>query len=361
MIKRRIRGIRVQAPPNTIIGRKRQPQGGGDAQFLDMATLGQQLIASGSVAPPGSGGTPFTVADKEVVFSKSVVATGDATFVWDYNNHRLGIGNGTPASKLHVGPLTSALSAEAAGLLFTNSVLVIDQTNICGTQSIVDNATLNPPNSFAMYTFWVPPAGTITAGAVASVDGETYIGGSQNLASSTPVLGGFFLSSNFGSGAINSVTGIQIAGATNTGAGSITNAYGLYVGSQTVAANSYAIRTFLGQVDIGDNATFRGFVTIAAGKWLELNGSSSGTLNIKPPAIAGSNSITLPAGTTDFSATGGTSQVVKQNSAGGAFTVGQVSGSDISSPLFALVVVNPDGTIPHNPDGTLGYVISTLP
>lgn len=360
MIKRRIRGIRVQAPANTIVGRKRQPQAGGDAQFLDMATLGQQLIASGSVAPQGSGGT-FAVADKEVVFSKSGTATGDVTFIWDYTNHRLGIGNATPASKLHVGPLTSSLSTEAAGLLFTNSVLVIDQTNICGTQSIVDNATLNPPNSFAMYTIWAPPAGTITAGAVASVDGETYVGGSHNLASSTPVIGGFFLSSNFGSGAITSLLGVEIAGATNTGAGSITNAYGLYIGDQTVGSTNYAIKTFLGLVDIGDNATFRGFVTIAAGKWLELNGATSGTLNIKPPDVAGSNTIKFPAGTTDFSATGGASQVVKQTSAGGPFTVGQVSGADISSPLFALVVVNPDGTIPHLPDGTLGYVISPLP
>lgn len=360
MIKRRIRGARTPAPPNTIVGRGRQPQGGGDLQFLDMTTLGQQLIASGSVAPQGSG-SAFSVADKEVVFSQAGTASGDVTFIWDYTNHRLGIGNATPASKLHVGPLTSALSAEAASLLFTSSVLVIDQTNVVGTQSIVDNATLTPPNSFAMYTVWAPPAGTIAAGAVASVDGETFVGGAQNLTGSTPVWGGVFQCTNFGSHSVNSVVSLELGSNLNTGAGTITNGYGLYVNDQTAASTNYAIRTGLGAVDIGDNATFRGFVTIAAGKWLELNGSSSGTLNIKPPAVAGSNTITFPAGTTDFSATGGAGQVVKQSSLGGPLTVGTVSGTDVDTPLFALVVVNPDGTIPHLPDGTLGYVISTLP
>jgi hypothetical protein len=56
-----------------------------------------------------------------------------------------------------------------------------------------------------------------------------------------------------------------------------------------------------------------------------LKGSTSGTLTVKPPAVAGSNTITLPAGTTDFSATGGTNQFVKQASAGSAFTVGKPS------------------------------------
>jgi hypothetical protein len=59
------------------------------------------------------------------------------------------------------------------------------------------------------------------------------------------------------------------------------------------------------------------------------NGSTSGSTILKASAVA-SGTITLPAGTTDFSATGGASQVVKQTSAGGAFTVGQVAPSDLS-------------------------------
>lgn len=66
-------------------------------------------------------------------------------------------------------------------------------------------------------------------------------------------------------------------------------------------------------------------------KKLLLPGSTSGTLTVTSAAIAGTNTITLPAGTTDFSATGGTSQVVKQTSAGGAFTVAQLAVSDLST------------------------------
>lgn len=64
---------------------------------------------------------------------------------------------------------------------------------------------------------------------------------------------------------------------------------------------------------------------------IALTGATSGTLTIKPAAVAGANTLTLPAGTTDFSATGGASQVVKQTSAGGAFTVAQLTYADIAS------------------------------
>lgn len=76
---------------------------------------------------------------------------------------------------------------------------------------------------------------------------------------------------------------------------------------------------------------------IAGGSWanvfthnLKLLGTT-GSLTIKPPTAAGTNILTLPAGTTDFSATGGTSQVIKQTSSGGAFTVAQLAASDLSN------------------------------
>lgn len=70
---------------------------------------------------------------------------------------------------------------------------------------------------------------------------------------------------------------------------------------------------------------------------LVLKGLTSGTLTQKAAAIAGTNTITWPAGTTNFSATGGTSQVVKQVSAGAAFTVGQLACSDLSDASTACV------------------------
>jgi len=63
---------------------------------------------------------------------------------------------------------------------------------------------------------------------------------------------------------------------------------------------------------------------------LILIGSTSGVTTIKA-ADAASGTITLPAGTTDFSATGGTGQFVRQDSAGAPFTVTTVPASAIAS------------------------------
>lgn len=65
--------------------------------------------------------------------------------------------------------------------------------------------------------------------------------------------------------------------------------------------------------------------------FIGLAGSTSGLIQLKAPSAAGNNSVTFPAGTIDFSATGGTSQVVKQTSSGGALTVAQLSASDLSN------------------------------
>lgn len=61
-----------------------------------------------------------------------------------------------------------------------------------------------------------------------------------------------------------------------------------------------------------------------------LAGTTSGSLVLKPAATAGTNTLTFPAGTTNFSATGGTGQVVKQTSAGGALTVATVGVGEVS-------------------------------
>jgi hypothetical protein len=52
---------------------------------------------------------------------------------------------------------------------------------------------------------------------------------------------------------------------------------------------------------------------------------------LRAAATSASSSIRFPSGTTDFSATGGASQVVRQSSAGAALTVGQLAASDLSN------------------------------
>jgi hypothetical protein len=84
----------------------------------------------------------------------------------------------------------------------------------------------------------------------------------------------------------------------------------------------------------GGTETFTGVKTFGSagniGRML-IAGNTSGTLQINAAAVAGTSVITLPAGTTNFSATGGTSQVVQQASAGAAFTVGQLAASNLSN------------------------------
>jgi hypothetical protein len=84
--------------------------------------------------------------------------------------------------------------------------------------------------------------------------------------------------------------------------------------------------------------------------FLTIYGKTSGSVKFAVPDVAGSNTITWPAGTTNFSATGGTSQVVKQTAAGGALTVGQLAFSDISGA--ANLTSQATGTLPVANGGT---------
>jgi len=90
-------------------------------------------------------------------------------------------------------------------------------------------------------------------------------------------------------------------------------------------------------VAIGDTGAISGAISIA------LNGATSGSLTIIPPPIAGSSVITLPAGTTDFGATGGSGYVLKQSSVGAAITVGAIAASDLPTGIDAAKLA--DGTV----------------
>jgi hypothetical protein len=75
-----------------------------------------------------------------------------------------------------------------------------------------------------------------------------------------------------------------------------------------------------------------------------LKGSTSGEQIIKAAAAA-SGAITLPAGTTDFTSTGGASQVVRQSTAGGPFTVGQLAAADVTGAITGNQTITLSGDI----------------
>lgn len=83
-----------------------------------------------------------------------------------------------------------------------------------------------------------------------------------------------------------------------------------------------------------------------------LKGATSGSITVNAAAIAGSNTLTFPAGTTDFSGTGGTSQVVKQTSSGGAFTVARLACADLSDSASGCS--SSSSSSGANPTATLG-------
>jgi len=115
--------------------------------------------------------------------------------------------------------------------------------------------------------------------------------------------------------------------------GPFTVTYGASVSSTypacqvTPTASGWVLQSFK---VLADGATVIGTGCIGSDQGISIPGSTSGQIQIKAAAAAGSNVLTLPAGTTDFSATGGVSQVVKQTSAGGALSVARLACADLS-------------------------------
>lgn len=94
---------------------------------------------------------------------------------------------------------------------------------------------------------------------------------------------------------------------------------------------------------------------IAGTQGVNIAGSSSGAVNLRVPATAGSNTWTFPAGTTDFSSTGGTKQFLRQDSSGAAITVGAIRGADLTLNLKTFYLE----TYGHNNSG-LASAISAI-
>ncbi len=224
---------------------------------------------------------------------------------------------------LHVGVDVEAWDADldaiaalsGTGIAVRTAANTWAQRTITGTTSRIavtngSGAAGNP--TLDIDAAYVGQASITTLGTIATgvwhgtVVGPTYGGTGVNNGAFTITLGGNLVTS----GAFN--TTITSTATTNST---------LPAGTHTLAGLDVAQTwSALQQFNSGDFA---------------LKGATSGSITINAAAVAGSNTLTLPAGTTDFSATGGTSQVVKQTSSGGAFTVAQLAFTDISGSVAA--------------------------
>ncbi len=135
-----------------------------------------------------------------------------------------------------------------------------------------------------------------------------------------------------------------LAGTTITATTALTAGTTLLVGTNATILGTMTVSgtsTFNGVVALNNTSTVANTMSFNDGT-MALKGATSGSLILEAATVAGSNILKLPAGTTDFSATGGTGQVVKQSSAGGAFTVGTITAPEISglAPTFTSVTVS---------------------
>lgn len=191
----------------------------------------------------------------------------------------------------------------------------------CATSASALNYTSG--TGFSCNTAVAAPAGSLTGATLAAgVTGSslTSVG-----TIGTGVWQGTVVAAQYGG------TGVNNSGKTITLGANLTTTGGATTLAMGATGRTYTFPDTAGTVPLLALAqTWSANQTFNSGNFL-LAGATSGTLTIKPAATAGANTLTLPAGTTDFSATGGSNQVVQQSSVGGALTVGQLSGAALSS------------------------------
>lgn len=206
-----------------------------------------------------------------------------------------------------------------------NASAIATAVSVSGDATMTDTGVVTlantavTPASYTITNLTVNSKGLITAASSSATTGT----GAVVLATSPTLLSSMFVPVVYGGTAANSTL---IMASTNNGAPSGDTA--------TVEGSTVILRASTGTstVDVG--------VANATGGVISIAGGASGA-QVWKPAAAASGTITFPAGTIDFSASGGASQVVKQTSAGGIFTVGQLTSADItglSAGVYAPVM-----------------------
>jgi hypothetical protein len=237
-----------------------------------------------------------------------------------------------------------------------NTVLVNSSTTINGTAialgasgtvtaaaGTLTGTTLNA----TVVTSSLTSVGTLTGGAT---------GAGFTVALGTSTITGILTGTNGGTGVNNasrtitvggnfsSSSTVSITGAFST-AGAFTQAGAFATTITTTATTNSTLPAgthTLAGLDVAQTwSALQGFNDNNFG----LNGATSGNLILRAAATSGASVIRFPAGSTDFSATGGANQFVKQSSAGAALTVAAIASADLPiATTGAIGGVRPDGT-----------------
>ena len=290
---------------------------GSGSQAATLATVNSNVGTFQGLTVNGKGLITAASNQSYLTGNQTITLSGDAT------------GSGTTAitvavTELHANILTSGDWCNSNGTIINCAVTPVTNTNQLANG-----------------------AGFITGNQTITLSGDTTGSGTTAITTTTAKLNGVSY------GTSPSTNTVPVITSANTATYEAVPNAALANSSMTIAGHSVSLggTQAIACADLSNGATGCSTATGTSGATIPLlngantwsgaqnfnssdfvlKGATSGTLTVNAAAIAGSNTLTLPAGTTDFSSTGGASQVVKQTSAGGAFTVGQLACVDLST------------------------------
>jgi hypothetical protein len=245
-----------------------------------------------------TGQGPFTVDTTPIIFSEVGGGSGSGT---------VNAGGPNTLAYYATGPGTTVSALTTAN----NGILVTDGSGVPSISSTLPAAVQGN----------ITGTGTLISGAT---------GTGFTVALGTSTMSGVLPSANGGAGTITGA--LKGDGAGNVSQAACADLSNGATGCSTTVGSAATANTGTSGHTLGflDGAnTISGAQTFSSGD-LILKGATSGTITLNAPNIGGTSTITLPNGTTDFSATGGTNFVVKQASTGAAFTVGSMACANLS-------------------------------